>query len=571
MPDPLRTPFRRGLLAGLAVLALAAACAGDDTPDRVDDTAADDPEEEAPGLDPAVPGETTAAGAVTAATVEPSTLSSLAAELVVDADRPVHLAGTARAGDRTVSLPRTAVAATAQRYPVVGLRADTEYEIEMTATAEDGSDVGTVTSSLRTGSLPDGMPAFDVTSEPARMAPGLTMFDIGQWGVEGSGRSSPYLVIMDEEGEVVWYWESFFTVGDTRQLDSGRILMNYPDFGAREIGVLGETLVAWETIPDEDPPPGGDAPRAIRPPRGDRPYSGLHHEVGPLPNGNLLALTRRAVDVPAAERRTLCPSDQGEGDDEEWRLRADYVVEFERDGTVVREWPLADVIDPADVPGTDLCVPGPKRDWAHANGAVLDPERNAIIVTARHIDMLFAFRYQDDERGPSGELLWSIGPGGTLPVDNGDVTYHPHAPEVLPGGDILVYDNGNGRPGTAPDDPTNATYSRAVRYAVDDSADDPAQWTARQVWEHRTDDRDGTPLYADFLGDADLLVNGNVLIGHGGIGQAVPPARGRIIEVVPTGDAGGDVVFDVWLPDTWVSYRAERIPSLYVGPDWSPS
>jgi hypothetical protein len=104
---------------------------------------------------------------------------------------------------------------------------------------------------------------------------------------------------------------------------------------------------------------------------------------------------------------------------------------------------------------------------------------------------------------------------------------------------------------------------------VDDSSDDPADWTARQTWEFRTDDLEtGDPLYADFLGDADQLPNGNVLVGFGGIGQVELPARGRMIEVVPTGSEGGDIVWDVSIPDTWTSYRAERLTSLYGGPKW---
>ena len=91
------------------------------------------------------------------------------------------------------------------------------------------------------------------------------------------------------------------------------------------------------------------------------------------------------------------------------------------------------------------------------------------------------------------------------------------------------------------------------------------------MWAHRAQNRDGTPLYADFLSDADLLDNGNVLVDHGGIGQSDPPASGRIVEVLPgQGGDAGEIVFDVWLPDTWVSYRAERIKSLYAGPMWEP-
>jgi len=126
----------------------------------------------------------------------------------------------------------------------------------------------------------------------------------------------------------------------------------------------------------------------------------------------------------------------------------------------------------------------------------------------------------------------------------------------------MVFDNGNDRPVDVP-------YSRAVRYQIDRSSPDPSNWSARQVWEFRTDDLEtGAPLYADFLGDADLQPNGNVLIGFGGIGQDEPPARGRIIEVVPRGRSGGDVVFDLSIPETYVSYRAERLPSLYAGPRW---
>ena len=37
---------------------------------------------------------------------------------------------------------------------------------------------------------------------------------------------------------------------------------------------------------------------------------------------------------------------------------------------------------------------------------------------------------------------------------------------------------------------------------------------------------------------------------------------------MPTGSDGGDIVWDVSLPDTYTSYRAERLASLYAGPRW---
>ena len=238
-------------------------------------------------------------------------------------------------------------------------------------------------------------------------------------------------------------------------------------------------------------------------------------------------------------------------------------MEISREGEVLHEWSLHDLIDPAVVPGRELCAVDFEdyRDWAHGNGIILDAEHNRVLVSARHIDMLFAFRYEDDANGPSGEVLWSLGPEGSLPID-GDPSYGIHAPELEADGSILLYDNGNDRPVDVP-------YSRAVRYVIDDSSPDPAQWRARQTWEFRMQDLvTGQPMYTDFLGDADQLDNGNVLVGFGGVGQEFPPARGRIVEVVPTGASGGDIVWDVSIPDTYTSYRAERLTSLYAGPKW---
>ena len=78
-------------------------------------------------------------------------------------------------------------------------------------------------------------------------------------------------------------------------------------------------------------------------------------------------------------------------------------------------------------------------------------------------------------------------------------------------------------------------------------------------------------LYARFLGDADRLDNGNVLIVHGGIENPDGFAHARIIEVVPDGSTGGEIVWSLSFGDAekqYISYRAERMPSLYSGPEW---
>ncbi len=522
---------------------------------------------EVPAGTSVVEGEVTeaATGVLSEVTARRAAQISVAGVVRVTADEPVRVEATATPDGPgpVVQVPRTAQARTVHRLPVVGLRAETTYAIEVRAVAEDDAVVGQGTVELTTGALPAWMPAFRVdASVPDRMAPGYTLFDIQRWGVEVPADEPPgALVIVDAAGEVVWYHDNELGAGDARMTEDGTLFNLYAPFGFEEVDLLGQPVHAWVWgDPDSVRPPGTtvvDSP--------DHDLVSFHHEVAPQPGGDILAFSRYQLDLSDQEQEAMCPDDPAD-----FGIREDLLMEFTREGEVLHEWSLSDIVDPAVVPGRELCAVDFEdyRDWAHGNGALLDEANNRVIVSGRHIDLLFAFRYEDDADGPSGELLWSIGPEGigTLPLD-GEPSYGLHAPDLTADGSILVFDNGNDRPGTP------EPYSRAVRYVVDDSAPDPADWTARQTWEFRTEDLDGDggPLYADFLGDADEQPNGNVLIGFGGIGQEEPPARGRIIEVVPTGSAGGDIVFDLTLPDSWTSYRSERLPSLYGGPRWVTS
>lgn len=496
-------------------------------------------------------------GTITGLRIDPAPRNVLAARATVDLGTRARVRGTAVADDgHTVTIPTTVTPRRHVPLPIVGLRADREYRIEIEAVDDRDEVTGRGTGTVTTGSLPEDLPELDlVEADAARMADGLTLFDVGQWAVEGDrGRTNATLLAMDDEGEVVWYHQSLFTIGDARLTEQGTVLMNVPPFSISEIDVLGRERNVW--LPDR-PEEVGDA---IVLEGGSVRYGTFHHEANQLPSGNILALATTRRPSTERERAELCPN---AGPDH--TFQEDVVVEFTPEGEVVNEWLVGDVVDRLSVASTEPC-----DDWAHTNGVILDEERNAVIASARAINLLFAFRYEDDEDGPSGELLWSIGPDGTLPLD-GEPSYGLHAPELEEDGTILVYDNGNGRVG--PDgEVADPPYSRAVRYRVDDRSPDPDDWSATEVWVHRAEDRDGSPLYADFLGDADLLPNGNVLVGHGGIGQEDPPARGRIVEVTQgQGGRGGEIVFDLWLPDTYVSYRAERIPSLYAGPRWDPA
>lgn len=570
-----RSPPLRWLAALAAAAVLATACTDDDA-DPASPAAAEGTSTsttEVAGADAPPPGLDARIEITNAGPAAP-----LTADLRVSADVAVVPVVTVSGPGGTVTLPEPEPA-TEHRIPVVGMRADTEHEIAVELRDADGSVVAAAEAlSHTTGPLPEEMPPIDtLVSDPDRMAPGVTLFNLLDIAdVLGIDDTEPaeapwfgWLVAVDATGEVVWLHRAPHPIGDVRMLDDGTILHEYNDTGARRINLFGEVLDEWagerirtdlrldafgrQVVGDDAIPVDTDA---------------MHHEVGMLPNGNLVTLSTelRAVD---GFPEPLCGEDPATFDGT-YHLISDIVVEVDAvTGELVREWPIADYFDlPAEGATRNVCgIPNqgvfpnwmyqplePRaRDWTHGNSVVLDEERNALLISLRHVDAVLALRYEDDESGPAGELLWELGPNGTLELLEGDWSYHQHAPEVQDDGTILLYDNGNGRPDGPP-------YSRAVRYEVDDEAG-----TVTELWEHEST-QDGQPAFAPFVGDADRLANGNVLITDGGLFGAVDDVSAQIVEVVPADDpAGNEVVFELRVTggQGWAVYRAERLPSLY--------
>ncbi len=585
---------RRRLVPLLVPLALlAAACAGSDD-DVVGGDAISDPTTSAgssPGTSTAAAEDADEDGEPAAAatlTLQATPHSPIAASAVVESDGPVAVEITARSGDHVVEVPRTAAAATRHEIPVVGMRQDLEYVFDVRLVAEDGTAAGSLSDSFTTGSIDWDLPDFQLAVDEDRAQPGVTIVEFDRWNPPDDAPGGQAVVGLDHDGEIVWFYRNTGTVGAVEPTSDGLFLSHYFPVGVRTFDLLGNVLDNFQVAPD---PVEGDRevrdadalaafaevfsgnegdPEAL-PVRADWvDLTSIHHEVWAMPDGNFLALSTTNHELTPEQREATCP-----GDEIEFAATSDVIVEFEPDGTVLRTWDLWDVLDISKVPGSAMCSTDRLfestdfRDWTHANAVIYDEQRDAIIISSRHTDQVIALDHLDD-LGPQTSVRWILGAQGTIPLD-GDAPYHQHAVELQDDGSILLYDNGNFRPGTEVADPETPTYSRAVLYDVDDTDDDPAQWSATQVWEHRMDDVQGRAIYARFLGDADRMDNGNVLITHGGIDMPDEPVDVRIVEVVPDGDSGGDIVWDLSFGDSdreYTSYRAERVPSLYFGPDW---
>ena len=333
--------------------------------------------------------------------------------------------------------------------PILGLSPGKRHRVHLTVADVYGNSVTwTEVVEVETAPLPDDFPLLRVKiSVPDEMEPGVTLFS----AVPYEGGAFSFLIAVDEEGEVVWYYRADHVIGYVTQLRNGNLLYLYRAgaieyrAGAIEIDWLGNMLRHW--IP---------ASLASSVAAGDIPVSAdsLHHDMQELPNGNLLGLStelRRVDQYPSSEADPSAPAETA-------HVVGDVVVEFTPDGRIVDSWSLLDLLDLRricygsldgfwDALYRDFATS--TKDWTHANALFHDPSDDSILVSLRHQDALIKVSRA------TGELRWILGtPGGWNPPwhpyllqPDGEVEwpYHQHSSTVTPEGTILLFDNGNFR------------------------------------------------------------------------------------------------------------------------------
>ncbi len=468
---------------------------------------------------------------------------------------------------------------TQHSLPVLGFKPGREYTIRIAVEDPAGNRTDAETPLFfATEGLPAGFPPMEIkASRPDRMEPGVTLFDAIRFVIGEPATPPFYLIAVDEAGDVVWYYETDLAISDARRISDGNLLLMMTNrTQLLEIDMLGNVTAQWHSrmqeTPDETSVPVDT--------------NAFHHEVFEMPSGNLLVLsseTRTYPDYPSSDSDPDAPRETA-------TVAGDVVVEFSRDGTIVNQWPLLDMLDPYRIGYDSLGgfwdrfypEQGGTRDWAHANAVIYDPEDDTILVSCRHQDVVFKFHRNDP-----GDLVWLMGPHGNWASPLSDYllhpsdaefswNYHQHAPMITPEGNILLFDNGNYRAlPFAEKLPASENYSRAVEYSVNGNTMEIAQ-----VWEYGSPDSTDESIYAPWIGDADYLPEtGNVLITFGGI--TTDPATGlpsdqigaakasaRLIEVRHSTPA--EKVFDLRIgnkdlsdPSGWVVYRSEHLKSLY--------
>jgi len=481
--------------------------------------------------------------------VDPYNMNPLSALAIFELDEPGNIKVTVNGKDEFSTM--TYVKTFKNKHcevPILGLYAGKKNTVILTD--KDGT---TSTLAIETEALPDDFQKIDlISSQPVKMSEGITLFT--------AEYDSSYTCLVDSHGEIRGFFSDKGIGAGTSQiiLSSGNVLsagnelkqVAYTKTSIIEHNWLGKIFNEVEI------------------------EAGIHHSLFEMPDGNILISTSNVNNF---TRDTT---------------REDVIAILDlKTGKILKQFDFKNILDPKRDPFTHFtldvkniyCV-----DWAHINSASYNEDTNSILVSVAAQSMIV------DIDADKGSINWIMsspeGYEGTSafltkyllkPIGkNLEWSWGQHDPMILPDQDgnkdtmdILVHDNGQCRSfyeKSAVSAENN--YSRAVQYRINN-----VKKTVEQVWQYGKER--GSECYSSYLGDADLLQNGNRLICFGGMlrmgdGSEKPVdsfldsvlkdvnvvTRSRIIEV----NKSGDVIFEAYVHEsqnspTAATYQAERI------------
>lgn len=438
--------------------------------------------------------------------------------------------------------------ATHHDVPILRMRPDRDVVVAIEVRSDGRRAARTLT--FHTDPLPARF--ADITLhvlDEAAVEPGDTLFGAV------SRDLSAFQVVVDPEGEVVWWWERSPRLLELQLRSDGLLLGNEDEGGLVSMDWLGRVRRHWAP---EGRAETGDVPVDV---------ALFHHDLQRLPDGTLVAMSATTVsvdDFPVSYDDPTVRQDDA-------HVRDDEIVLIDPDsGAVERRIPYSTAI-PYERIGYTSLVGSPAYDWVHGNGVAVSPDHEGLVFSSRAQDALVGVDLD-------GTLRWILANPANWPAEYEAQRLQPvgspfawpykqHAPEWFDGDRIMMFDNGNRRasPWTGETDlGALEAWSRVVEYAVDEQAG-----TVRQAWEFQIP---GHRVFGDYMGDADHLPNGDVLGNFAGIiaidGQPLS-AYGlgrhmiRLVEFVP---GTSEVVWDLELSsegaesDGWNSYRSQRLP-----------
>lgn len=391
--------------------------------------------------------------------------------------------------------PIFSITANEVEIPLLGLKPNTTYSVNIIAISSTEDTARSEMVNFTSGDLPLEIP--DLTIEIFQnLGSEFVLFGL----VSQIPNSKGYCVIINNNGDIVWYREFASPVVDFQKQKNGNYTVFSSDDGSPphfyEMDQLGRIIHEFEARPG---------------------FTTDSHELRLIDGGYcLFSLEFREMDLTEFGGYSNA-SVRGTG------------IELFRLGKSPFYWSPFDhflVTDATyDIPLNTQNV----NPW-HGNAIEIDTDGN-LLISFRNCDEITKIDSY------TGEVLWRLG------GENNEFTFindplggfsHQHGIRRLKNGNILMFDNGNLH---------SPPVSRAVEYALNEQTK-----IAEMVWNYTH-----TPAIFGFaLGFAHRISNGNTLINYG--------TAQKIIEV----DMAGNKLMEITIQDTnYFAYRAFEINSIY--------
>jgi arylsulfate sulfotransferase len=316
------------------------------------------------------------------------------------------------------------------------------------------------------------------------------------------------LVIVNQKGEVLWYYQNNSRISDFDLLPNGNISYITQDNKITEIDFAGNVIGQWYAAQR----PQGEDKQAIPV---DTPT--FHHDTALLPNGNRLVLSTESRKIDSYYSSEL----DSQAPLKKQNVMGDVVVEFNPKGEIVHQWNTFDHMPVMRIGYETFSNFWIRRgfsdtiDWTHANAIVPIENEDAYLVN---------FRYQSamvKVNKKTGAIEWIFAENSgwgeklkdkliSLP-ENG-LNWHQHSPRFTQSGTLLFFNNNNyqARPFDQPKDIIESP-SYVVEYQIDE-----ANKKATKLWSTENDGEE--KVFSIAMGRVnELKKSGNVLACYGAL------------------------------------------------------
>jgi hypothetical protein len=407
---------------------------------------------------------------------------------------------------------------------VMRLRPLTQYNYQVFLAESTNTPVSQYQGTFTSGPLPAGLQDAKIQDIQGTPTWDLLLLDYNCTDFNG-------IVAIDGSGQIVWYYQNDNQVFTLAQEPNYNLVFNEVSLNVgytmKEIASDGETRHSVDDILDD-----GTV---------SAPHGRWNHEMLLRPDNKVWTIGADIRPVNINGTYTM----QTGGTIEEWDISK---------GTVTRLVSLFDLLDAATDRAQDSDVTtgffwqgsqnqyaGAAEDWTHSNSLDVLPNGD-ILMSNRHLDQIIAIK--PDFSGVDWKL-GGVGSDFTFPNPS-DQFYHQHYANMLPNGDLLLFDNGNLRP-----DDQGGQYSRAEELKLDFST-----MQATKVWEYRN----APDLFSSAVGSTIRLNNGDTVVDFGVDSTSDNPGIFTVAEAGPDGNAVS--VITISSPGKGDQYRAIPVDSL---------